>query len=158
MLPDDIRQYRMGKHQSGKGPGGWRRLGYKTLIKPAKGKVTDQLAELGRIIKCGRALSQGLLIRQLNPTIQGWATYSRTGVSQAVYDRLDHFPWLTLRAWARWRHPRKSIGWVTRRYWHRWGARLTFAASATDPEAASLQAHREVRITRQVNVQGHRSP
>src|SRR5439155_19101684 len=46
----DIRQYRMDKHQSGKGPRGHGRLGYKTLIKPAKANVTDHLAELGRII------------------------------------------------------------------------------------------------------------
>jgi RNA-directed DNA polymerase len=154
----DVRQYRMGKHQSGKGPGGSRRLGYKTLIKPAKANVKDHLAELGRIIKRGRALPQGQLIRQLNPKIWGWASYYRTGVSQAAYHRLDHLTWIKLRSWARWRHPRKSIGWVTRRYWHRLGARLTFATSATDPEAASLRAHSEVTITRHVKVQGNRSP
>ena len=154
----DIRQYRVGKHQSGKGPRGHGRLGYKTLIKPDKANVKDHLAELGRIIKRGRALPQGLLIRQLNPTIRGWANYYRTGVSQAVYHRLDHLLWIKLRSWARWRHPHKSIGWVTRRYWHRLGARLTFATSATGPEAASLRAHSEVMITRHVKVQGNRSP
>src|SRR5499433_997152 len=74
----DIRQYRMDKHQSGKGPRGHGRLGYKTMIQPDKANVTDHLAELGRIIKRGRARPQGLLIRQLNPKIRGWATYYRT--------------------------------------------------------------------------------
>jgi RNA-directed DNA polymerase len=69
----DIRQYRVGKHQAGKGPGGHQRLGYQTLIKPAKANVTDHLAERGRMIKRGRALPQGQLIRQLNPKIRGWA-------------------------------------------------------------------------------------
>src|SRR4029434_425787 len=59
-----IRQYRVGKPHSGKGPGGQGRLGCKTLITPAKAKVKDHLAELGRIIKRGKALSQGQLIRQ----------------------------------------------------------------------------------------------
>ena len=154
----DIRQYRVGKHQSGKSPGGCGRLGYKTLIKPAKANVKDHLAELGRIIERGRALPQGLLIRQLNPKIQGWANYYRTGVSQAVYNRLDYLTWIKLRSWARWRHPRQSLGWVTRRYWHRLGARLTFATSATDPEAASLRAHSEVTSARHIKVQGNRSP
>jgi RNA-directed DNA polymerase len=86
----DIRQYRVGKHQSGKGPGGHGRLGYNTLIKPAKDNVQDHLAELGRSMERGKALPQGQLIRQLNPKIRGWANYYRTGVSQAVYDRLDH--------------------------------------------------------------------
>lgn len=75
----DIRQYRVGNHQSGKGPRGDGRLGYKTLIQPGKANVTDHLAELGRIMKHGRALSQGLLIRQLNAKIRGWATYYRSG-------------------------------------------------------------------------------
>jgi RNA-directed DNA polymerase len=100
----DIRQYRVGKHHSGKGPGGHRRLGYHTLITPAKANVQDHLAELGQIITRGRALPQGLVIRQLNPKIRGWANDYRTGVSQAVYERLDHLTWITLRSWARWRH------------------------------------------------------
>ena len=154
----DIRQYRVSKSQSGKGPGGHGRLGFKTLIKPAKVKVKDHLAALGRIIRRGKALPQGQLIRQLNPTIRGWAKYHRVGVSHAVYERLDHLTWTKLRHWARWRHPRKSTAWAIRRYWHRVGTRLTFATSATDPDAVHLLAHSEVPITRHVKVQGNRSP
>jgi RNA-directed DNA polymerase len=154
----DIRQYRVSKSQAGKGPGGHGRLGFKTLIKPAKVKVKDHLAELGRLIKRGKALPQEQLIRQLNPTIRGWANYYRVGVSHAVYERLDHLTWIKLRHWARWRHPRKSTAWAIRRYWHRVGTRLTFATSATDPDAVHLLAHSEVPITRHVKVQGNRSP
>ena len=96
----DIRQYRVGKHQSGKGPGGRGRLGYNTLITPAKANVKEHLAEIGRIIQGGKALPQGQLIRQRNPTIRGWANYERTSVSQAVYERLDHLTWAKLRRWA----------------------------------------------------------
>jgi RNA-directed DNA polymerase len=154
----DIRQHRVGKHRSGKGPGGHRRLGFKTLIKPAKANVKDHLAELGRIIKCGKALPQGQLIRQLNPKIWGWATYYRHGVSQDVYGRLDHLMWAKLRHWARWRHPRKSTAWAFGRYWHRIDSRLTFATSATDPDARHLLSHSEVSTIRHVKVQGARSP
>jgi RNA-directed DNA polymerase len=83
LLPDHIRQYRVGKHQSGKRPGG-QRLGYKTLIKPAKANIQEHLAELGRIMHRSRALPQGEMIRQLNPTIRGWAPSYRIGVSKAV--------------------------------------------------------------------------
>src|SRR5215471_12748626 len=154
----DIRQYRVSKYQAGQGPGGHGRLGFKTLIKPAKAKVKDHLATLGRVIKRGKALSQGPLIRQLNPIIRGWANYYRIGVSYAVYERLDHLTWIKLRHWARWRHPRKSTAWAIRRYWHRVGTRLTFATSATDPNAVHLLAHSEVPMTRHVKVQGNRSP
>jgi RNA-directed DNA polymerase len=153
-----IRQYRVGKHQSGRSPGGHRRLGYKTLIKPAKANIQEHLAELGRIIQRGKALPQSALIRQLNPTIRGWATYYRTGVSQAVYARLDYLLWEKLRAWARWRHPNKSTGWVIQRYWHRLDTRQTFATTPTGPDSVSLHTHSEVAITRHVKVQGNRSP
>jgi RNA-directed DNA polymerase len=62
-----IRQYRVGKHQSGKGPRGYQRLGFKTLITPAKPNIKAHLAELGRIMRSGRAWPQAALIRQLNP-------------------------------------------------------------------------------------------
>jgi RNA-directed DNA polymerase len=158
LLRCDIRQYRVSTYQAGKGPGGHGRLGFKTLIKPAKIKVKDHLAALGRIIKRGQALPQGQLIRQLNPTMRGWANSYRVGVSHAVDERLDHLTWITLRHWARWRHPRTSTAWAIRRYWHRWGTRLTFATSATDPDAVHLLAHSEVPMTRQVKVQSNRSP
>jgi RNA-directed DNA polymerase len=154
----DIRQDRVGTHQAGKGPRGHGRLGYLTLSTPAKAKGKDHLAERGRIIKRGRALPQGRLLRQRTLKVWGWATYYRTGVRQAVYQRLAHLLWSTRRSWARWRHPRKSSGRVTRRSWHRLGARLTCATAASDPEAASLRAHSEVTMTRHVTVQGHRSP
>jgi RNA-directed DNA polymerase len=153
-----IRQYRVGKHQSGKGPRGAERLGYKTLIKPAKANVQEHLAELGRVIQRGKALPQGQLIHQLNPKIRGWANYYRVGVSQAIYEWLDHHTWAKLRRWALWRHPKKSTAWAIKRYWQRLGSRLTFATSATDPDAGRLLTHSEVPITRHVKVQGNRSP
>src|SRR5919197_6465010 len=153
-----IRQYRVGKHQSGKGPRGAERLGYKTLIKPAKANVQEHLAELGRVIQRGKALPQGQLIHQLNPKIRGWANYYRVGVSQAIYERLDHLTWAKLRRWALRRNPKKSTAWALRRYWHRLGTRLTFATSATDPDAGRLLPHSEVPITRHIKVQGNRSP
>ena len=84
----NIRQYWVGKHQSGKRSNG-QRLGFKTLIKPAKANRAVHLAELGRIIERGKVLSQGALIQQLNPKIRGWANYYRPCVSQAAFDRLD---------------------------------------------------------------------
>jgi RNA-directed DNA polymerase len=68
-----IRQYRVGTHQSGKRPRGRQRLGFKTLITPAKANIKEHLAELGRIIRRGKDLPQEVLISQLNPKIQGWA-------------------------------------------------------------------------------------
>jgi RNA-directed DNA polymerase len=153
-----IRQYRVGTHQSGKRPHGHQRLGYKTLIKPAKANIQEHLAELGRVIQRGKALPQGALIRQLNPKIRGWANYYRTSVSQAVFERLDFLLWEKLRSWAQRRHPNKTAPWAVQRYWRWLDTRRTFATPATDPAPVHLHTHSEVVITRHVKVTGHRSP
>ena len=153
----NIRQYRVGKHQSGKRSNG-QRLGFKTLIKPAKANMAAHLAELGRIIGRGKVLSQGALIHQLNPKIRGWANYYRTSVSQAAFDRLDFLTWEKLRRWAYRRHPRRSAGWVWKRYWHQLSTRVAFATSATDTDIVYLRTHSEMPITRHVKVRGNRSP
>ena len=153
----NIRQYRVGKHQSGKLSNG-QRLGFKTLIKPAKANMAAHLAELGRIIGRGKVLSQGALIHQLNPKVRGWANYYRTSVSQAAFDRLDFLTWEKLRRWAHRRHPRRSAGWVWKRYWHQLDTRVAFATPATDRDTVHLRTHSEMPITRHVKVRGNRSP
>ena len=153
----DIRQYRVGKHHSGKGPGGHQRLGFKTLIQPARVNIQEYLAGLGQIIRRSQALSQRELIGQLNPKIRGWANYYRTGVSQAVYHRLDHLVWEKLRAWTHRRHPHKSIKWTRKRYW-RLDTRQAFATSPSGPDPVFLYPHAKVAITRHVKVKGNRSP
>jgi RNA-directed DNA polymerase len=153
-----IRQYRVGKHQSGKRPRGRERLGYKTLIKPAEANIKEHLAKLGQIIRRGKDLPQNVLIRQLNPAIRGWANYYRTCVSHASFKRLDFLIWEKLRRWARRRHPNQSTAWAMRRYWRRLDNRLAFATSAMDPEVAHLHSHSEVAITRHIKVKGNFSP
>jgi RNA-directed DNA polymerase len=152
-----IRQYWVGKHQSGKRNNG-ERLGFKTLIKPAKANMNAHLAGLGRLIRDGKALPQGALIHQLNPKIRGWANYYRTGVSKGVFRRLDFLTWEKLRGWGHQRHPSKSTAWVLKRYWHRLDNRLTFATSPSTPDPVYLHFHSEVAITRHVKVRGNRSP
>ncbi len=153
-----IRQYRVGPHQSGKGPRGHQRLGFKTLITPAKVNVKGHLAELGRIIRSSRAWPQAALIRQLNPKIRGWANYYRTWVSQATFSRVDHLTWVKLRHWARRRHPNASAGWVYDRYWPRRDSRRVFATPATSDGQVYLTSHSEVPSLWYAKVAGHRSP
>jgi RNA-directed DNA polymerase len=152
-----IRQYRVGQHHAGRHASG-HRLGFKTLINPAKATIQAHLAEFGRIIRRSQALPQSERIRPLNPKIRGWAPYDRIGVSKAVYTRLDHLTWVKLRRWAPRRHATKSIGWAIERYWHRLDTRRAFATPPPGPDAVYLHTHKEVAITRHVKVQGHRSP
>ena len=154
----DIRQYRVGKHQSGKGARGTKRLGYKTLIKPAKANVKDHLAELGAIIRRGQDWPQAALIRQLNPKIRGWANYYRTWVCQATFSRLDHLTWIKLRHWANRRHPHASLTWIHNRYWRRRDARSVFATPMTSNGQVWLTYHNEIPSMFHAKVAGNRSP
>jgi hypothetical protein len=74
-----------------------------------------------------RAFPQGEVIRQLTPTMRGWAPDERLGVSQAVSARLDARPWAKLRSGAHRRPPTTPTPGVLQRYWHRRGPRLTCA-------------------------------
>jgi RNA-directed DNA polymerase len=154
----NIRQYRMGPHQSGKGPRGLQRLGYKTLITPAKANTKEHLAELGRIIRAGQNWPQAALIHKLNPKIRGWANYYRTWVSQATFSRLDQLTWVKLRHWARRRHPNTSAWWIQNRYWPRRNSRRVFATPTTRQGQAALASHSEVSSLWHAKVTGNRSP
>jgi RNA-directed DNA polymerase len=153
-----IRQYRVGKHQSGKGPRGSQRLGYKTLIKPAKANVQDHLAELGRIIRKGQDWPQAALIRKLNPTIRGWANYYRTWISQATFSRLDHLTWVKLRRWANRRHPHTSARRIHQRYWRQRESRDVFVTPVTPDGQVWLTNHNEIPSLFHAKVTGNRSP
>jgi RNA-directed DNA polymerase len=152
-----IRQYRVGKHQSGKTSRG-ALLGYKTLIQPAKSNVADHLAELGRIVREAKAWPQAALIQKLNPKIRGWANYYRSGVSKATFSRLDYLMWSKLRHWANRRHPKKTTGWAFHRYWTQRDTRWVFATPGIPKGLISLTFHNEILIQRHIKVAGHRSP
>jgi RNA-directed DNA polymerase len=153
-----LRQYRGGRHQSGKKSRSQHRLGYKTLITPAKANTKEHLAELGPVIRVGQNWPQAALLHKLNPIIRGWANYYRTWVCQATFGRLDYLTWVKLRAWARRRHPNTSAGWVSERYWPKRDARHRFATSAAHQSQAYLASHSDTPSLRHAKVAGHRSP
>jgi RNA-directed DNA polymerase len=69
----NVRQYPVGKYQSGKNNGTL--LGFKTLIKPSKKKIKLYADSLRSVIKTHKAAPQEALISRLNPIIRGWANY-----------------------------------------------------------------------------------
>ncbi len=153
-----IRQYRVGKHRSGKKSRSNQRLGYKTWIQPAKTNVKDHLTEIGRIIRRGRNWSQATLIHQLNPKIRGWSNYYRPGVSHSTFSRLDYLIWVKLRRWARRRHPHTSTKRTENRYWRRRDSRKVFATPVTSDGQVCLTNHSEIPRLFYAKVTGHRSP
>lgn len=153
-----LRPYRVGQHQSGRGPRGRHRLGYNTLITPAQANIQEPLAELGRVIRAGQNWPQAALIHKLNPQIRGGANSYRTWVCQATFGRLDRLTWVTLRSWARRRHPNTSARWVANRYWHRQEACQVFATPPTRPRQTSLASQSDTASLRHAKIAGNRSP
>jgi len=145
-----VRQFRVGKHHPGSNGSG-QPLGFKTLIKPSKAKVTAHHAQLREMIRQATAAAQKDLIARLNPVIRGWANYFRNAVSKATFSKLDDRLYSALRHWARRRHPNKASRWIVRRYW-----RLPQWDFGT--KEGTLATHAQTRIVRHVKVQGGRSP
>ncbi|EAZ92119.1 group II intron reverse transcriptase/maturase [Crocosphaera chwakensis] len=112
----NIRQFQVGKNQSGKTPQG-RKIGFKTIIKPSKEKVTKHYKKLAEIIDKHKATPQWMLISRLTPIIRGWSNYYRSVCSKETFSKLDHLLWLKLYRWALRRHPNKSKTWVIKKYW-----------------------------------------
>ncbi|WP_333050352.1 MULTISPECIES: group II intron maturase-specific domain-containing protein [unclassified Microcoleus] len=153
----NIRQFPVGKHHSGKNNG--KLLGFKTIITPSQEKQKIHYEQVANIIYAHRTATQEALIGKLNPIIRGWANYYSTVVSQETYEDQDHLIFDKLKAWAKRRHPKKSIQWIINRYWQTIGGNnWVFATNAKSENLMRLRTHSETPIVRHVKVKGESSP
>ena len=147
----NVRQYKLGKHQS--------KQGFKTLIKPQKEKIQTHYKKLANIIVEMRASTQEQLIGRLNPIIRGWSNYYSSAVSKEVFKKLDALLYWNLRNWGVRRHRNKTEKWVFQRYWQRLEqCDYNALAFATSQHKLRLQAHADTSIVRHVKVKGTASP
>nr|WP_235018638.1 group II intron maturase-specific domain-containing protein [Tolypothrix sp. NIES-4075] len=152
-----IRQFPVGKYQSGKNTVG-KPLGFKTLIKPSKESLKRHREKIKKIINVHKASTQLILINELNPVIRGWSNYFSTVVSSDAYSILDNWMYQQLKNWAVHRHPLKSQYWISNKYWLiDKGGGWKFAANEKD-SIKKISRHTETPIERHIKVQGHRSP
>lgn len=152
-----IRQFPVGKNQSGKNCGS--RLGFKTLIKPSETQLQIHAQRIGNIIDAHKGAPQSALIGKLNPVITGWASYYSTVVSKQAYSKQDHLMYLKLRAWAKSRHHNKPQRYVVNKYWHTHeGRSWIFASSQQGSNLLRLHSHKQTPIVRHVKVRGEASP
>ncbi len=124
--------------------------GYKLLIKPSKKAVTAFREKVRAIWREHRGAPVDVVIRQLNPVIQGWTHYHRGVVSSVTFKKLDH--WMSKRAWShlRYMHPMKSSTWKKRQYW---GARNPDRPQ--DTGVFGLAKHPFLRKLSWINIQRH---
>ena len=152
-----VRQFPVGKHQSGKLNG--KLLGFKTIITPSQSKQRVHYQQLASIIEAHKSAPQSALIRHLNPVIRGWAKYYSTVVSKEIFSRLDHLMYQKLKTWAKHRHPGKSWEWVSNKYWQTVGGdSWVFATRASRSKTEQLLKHRQTPIVRHVKVKSDVSP
>jgi RNA-directed DNA polymerase len=99
---------------------GWnfRKYKGKLLIKPSKKSIKKALKKVRRVIKDNPTMTQGELIRRLNPILRGWRNYHNHAVARKAFKYVDNAVFKALWLWARRRHKRKGKRWIKGRYWH----------------------------------------
>ena len=151
----NIRQYKVGKHKSGKCVG--KLLGFKTVIKPSNESVRRHYQKIANTVNRFKAAPQYKLIKELNPIIRGWCNYFKTVCSKEIFIGLDTLTYKKLRRWGDRRHPRKSKTWVSDKYWKTVG-KDNWVFKSTGKYESELQKHGKVKITRHTKVKGEYSP
>ncbi|WP_264328085.1 group II intron reverse transcriptase/maturase [Romeriopsis navalis] len=149
----NIRQYRVGEHASGRLSNG-KRLGFKSLIKPAKEACKQHQNRIASVFQTHKAAPQAALISKLNPIIRGWSSYYSGVVASETFHNQDIQIYAKLRRWTKRRHPKKSRTWVNQKYFHQHGQRNWVFK---DQELVLIQ-HSDKKIVRHIKVQGTRSP
>lgn len=155
----NVRQYPVGKYQSGKNTNG-EILGFKTIIRPSNEKVLSHYRKLAEIVDSLGNAPQAGLIKHINPVIRGWCNYYRTVCSKKTYQKLNHLLFLKIQRWAYRRHPNKPKSWVNHKYWHTIGQNTwTFAQKVSkEDKYIKLYTHPETAILRHIKVKGNKSP
>ena len=154
----NIRQFLVGKHQSGKN-NQRKTLGFKTIITPSKEKLKVHHDRVANIIDAHKAAPQEALIRNLNPVIRGWTNYYSKVVSKEAFVTQDHLMYWKLKPWGERRHPKKTKGWVAKKYWQSIGKKnWVFATRQEGKNPMRLRTHAETPITLHVKVKGDASP
>ena len=147
----NIRQYPVGKHQSGCNSHG-QKLGFKTIIKPSRSKIALHVKSLSETIKAYKTAPQEALICKLNPIIRGWSNYYSTVTSKQTFGSCDHTLYSQLRAWARYRTGKFDSKTKTK-YWHYIQERRIFSTKGN----MEIATHTNTPIVRHVKVRGDKS-
>jgi RNA-directed DNA polymerase len=147
----NIRQYPVGKHQSGYNTNG-KKLGFKTIIKPSKSKIALHVESIRETIKTYKTAPQEALISKLNPIIRGWSNYYSTVTSKKTFSSCDHTLYSQLRAWARYRTGKFDTS-TNNKYWHHIEEKRTFSTRG----GMRLTSHNDTPIVRHIKVRGNKS-
>lgn len=135
----------------------------KLLIKPQKEKVLAFCERVGRLIKSMSTVKQEVLIRKLNPILQGFANYYQGVVSKETFSYISYRVWKYLWSWCKRRHLKRRYKWVKDKYFRRInGVDWIFCCMTEDrrgnSKLLSLYNIGRKPIVRHVKVKGMASP
>ena len=135
----------------------------KLLIKPSKKKVLAFCKRIGEEVKNLNGAGQEVLIRKLNPILNGFANYYKGVVSKETFSYISHRVWQYLWRWSKRRHPSKNTKWIRKRYFKTIkGNRWTFACTTSDRRRKDkeliLYQIEKTTIERHIKVKGDASP
>ena len=136
-----------------------RKYNDKLLIKPSRKNMRHHLQKLKEIVRKNRTSEQGVLIKQLNPVIRGWANYHQHIVAGDTFKYVDYRIWKLLWRWSCRRHKNRSKRWVKRRYFHRVdGVDWVFQAVYVDDWATRLIKSTDTKIQRHRKIKAEANP
>ncbi len=147
----NIRQYLIGKHQSGCNGHG-QKLGFKTIIKPSKKKIALHIESLRNIIDSYKSAPQEALIGKLNPVIRGWCNYYSTVNSKRTFSKCQYILFSQLRAWARYKTGNFRFKTLTKYWPYTKGGRIF-----SSKNGMRLISHSDTPIKRHIKVKGDKS-
>ena len=163
----NIRQYKVGKHHSGKVPinrekkaKGNTRLGFKTIIKPSPEKIKTHYQELVGWIDHFQGDCVPAMITKLNPIIRGWCNYQTPWHSKVTFAKVRYLMWNKLWRWAKRRHPKKNKKWIGKKYFRSVkGDNWSFSTSREGKNPLTLLKHPDFPASvKWIKVEGTRSP
>ncbi|NOT53087.1 MAG: group II intron reverse transcriptase/maturase [Deltaproteobacteria bacterium] len=135
------------------------KTGHKLLIKPSKKseqKIRDRLRDEWITLQGSNV---GAVTKKLNPIIRGWANYFRSGVSSAIFSKLDSWMFHREKRYANRAHPTKPGYWKKKKYWGRLNpSRKDNWVFGDKNTGIVLQKFAWFPIERHVMVKGESSP
>lgn len=129
--------------------------GYVTMIKPTKEGQKRHRQIIRERISRLKSETQEVVIKVLNPIVQGWANYYKHQVSRKAFENADNYMFSRLWKWARWRHPNLGLRRIKRKYFRKYrNSKWRFSTH----EGLILRLHGDTHIIRHKKIHGTRSP
>jgi RNA-directed DNA polymerase len=153
----NIRQFKAGKHTSGKNTHK-EILGFSTIITPSKDSQKRHYTKIKEVINNHIAKPQAILIKNLNPIIRGWCNFFIIGCPTKIFYRMDYLLYWKLRRWAKKRHPKKNEYWISEKYWKKLGIKNWAFATRSENNPLTLVEHGSHKSQQHVKVKGEASP